>query len=429
MSQLRYIKDKISFLRGNLLFGELPRLTKEDPLTSLNFLQRNYGDNIRIKLGSMNLFLLNHPHFINHILYKNPQNYPRPMNLDNLFEGEKFKNDFSTSWTKESHFALPHLTRNKIDSYSKSFTNSINLMLERWNNLSKNKDNLNVVTEMTKLSIEIVGKTLLGIDLSERSLKLAEIAKNAINYLNNRALSPINLPLWIPTQNNQRFKTIINSLDEVVTFIIKSMENSQSDFLYLLNRNKTKKNSVHQREIRTKLLSFLTPAYETTSSSLSFIWYLLSKYPKVRLKLKIELDEIIGKDIPTYKNLSNLSYCQMIIKEALRLFPPQNSIIAISQYIMHRSSKYWNNANEFIPERFSSENRKLIKPYTYFPFGGSQGYCVGQQFAVHEMLMVIAMVSRKYTLDIIPNYKIKPITAAHTLFPFGNLPMRISKSN
>jgi cytochrome P450 len=140
-----------------------------------------------------------------------------------------------------------------------------------------------------------------------------------------------------------------------------------------------------------------------------------------------------------------LTYTDMIIKEALRLYPPawifsrevmddlvigeheikKGATLVVSPYVTHHDPRYFESPEQFLPERFSQENEKHIPRFAYFPFGGGPRVCIGQPFAMAEMKLVLATIAQHYQLSLLPGHQVT-LKASTTLRAQGGLPMALT---
>jgi len=150
----------------------------------------------------------------------------------------------------------------------------------------------------------------------------------------------------------------------------------------------------------------------------------------LKKKLLEEIDSVIGRDKEiTLENVKYLKYLGMCIDETIRLYPPANlnarevekdvelikginiskgTVLIFNFWCIHHNPQYWNEADKFDPERFSEENIKKIKPYSYLPFGVGPRICLGQKFALTEIKIVVAKILQKFTLRIVNEKDAEP---------------------
>nr|KAF6440292.1 hypothetical protein HJG63_003600 [Rousettus aegyptiacus] len=171
-------------------------------------------------------------------------------------------------------------------------------------------------------------------------------------------------------------------------------------------------------EIVAQSIIFIFAGYETTSSSLSFLMYILATHPDIQQKLQEEIDATFpNKAPPTYDALTQMAYLDMVLNESLRLFPiagriermckkdvevngvfiPKGTVVMVPSFALHRDSAYWPEPEEFRPERFSKKNKGNINPYVYLPFGAGPRNCIGMRFAIISMKLAVIRVPQNFS--------------------------------
>jgi cytochrome P450 len=169
--------------------------------------------------------------------------------------------------------------------------------------------------------------------------------------------------------------------------------------------------------IRDQLLTMLIAGHDTSTALLAWALHLLGTHPDEMAKAQEELDAVLGQAAPTAEHVGQLRHLDLIIKEALRLYPPihvGNRIVAkdavitgyelaagtrtmVSIYLSHRDERYWDEPEKFRPERFA-RNRKRPPALTYIPFGGGPRNCIGASFAQVEAKVVLSRILQQFRL-------------------------------
>jgi cytochrome P450 len=179
-------------------------------------------------------------------------------------------------------------------------------------------------------------------------------------------------------------------------------------------------------QLRAEVITLFLNGHETVSDALGWAFYLLSKHPSVERKLHEELATVLGGRTPTMDDVPTLKYTSWIIEESMRLYPPAwvierdtieadevggydippKSTVVLSQWVTHRHPEFWENPEGFDPERFSPERSAGRHRFAYFPFGGGPRLCVGNNFAMMEMVLVLATIAQRYHLDLISGHRV-----------------------
>ncbi len=237
-------------------------------------------------------------------------------------------------------------------------------------------------------------------------------------------------------------------MDSLVFRIIEERKNEtqpRRDLLSLLMSAMNEDGSrMTPRQLRDETMTLFLAGHETTALALGWTWYLLSENPEAETKLHAELDATLGESSPVSADLERLPYLQAVVRESLRLYPPAfimartnvepvtigeyeiraGTTILSSQWVTHRDSRYFERAEEFMPERWLDGLEDRLAGGTYFPFGDGPRRCIGQGFALQEIALVIATIARKFRFKLAPSARIVPEPLI-TLRPRHGIPMSI----
>jgi cytochrome P450 len=199
-------------------------------------------------------------------------------------------------------------------------------------------------------------------------------------------------------------------------------------------------------ELRDQVMTFIGAGHETTAVALGWTWYLLAQHPEVETKLGEEVRGVLAESIPTVGDLQKLVYTRRVIEESLRLYPPVIAVIRdvidedqiggfripagsgviLSQYVTQRHPEFWPDAEKFDPERFSPGKCEGRPKFAWFPFLGGPHQCIGAEFAMMEMMLVVAMVMQRYRLKLAEGSKVE-VRVTLSLRPKNGIPMRLAR--
>lgn len=420
--------------KGHFIVGSLPE-RRNEPLKLYLEGALKHGDIVYYKMGPVDVYLLNNPEHIKHVLQDNQRNYFKGKGYDKLFPvlGNGLLLSDGDFWHRQRKLSQPAFHRQRLIGFSKTMTDATAEMLERWKKHPAG-ETLDVAKEMMRLTLAIVSRTLLSTDVSDDADNVGAALTRLLAETNDRLLS---IFPWekVPSPRNSRFKKDLETLDSVVFRVIEERRRTGQDTGDLLSmlmqtRDEETGESMNDRQLRDEVMTIFLAGHETTATLLSWAFVLLSRNPHVARKLAAEAKEICaGGRTPTFEDLPRLRYTQMVIDETLRLYPPAwvlarenkaddeiggytipaGSIIVLSPYVVHRLPHLWDNPEGFDPERFSPEHAGAPRhKFSYFPFSGGPRVCIGNNFAIMEAQLILAMITSRYRLDLVPGFPIEP---------------------
>jgi cytochrome P450 len=437
--------------RGHLLLGVAPLLAR-DPLGLYTSAQREYGDVVRMRaIPPFSWYQVTHPRDVEHILVHNQKNYCKgaffrralvPLLGDGLFTNE------GDSWLAQRRLIQPTFHRQHVTALADTIIGPTEEMLARWAPLAAAGQPVDVLEEMSRLSLQIAGLSLFGVDLLGAARAIGAASRVVFEDAGRRLNNPFALPPWVPTARNRRFQRARRVLDRAVLGIIAQRRREQVErhdlLASLMNARDETGARMTDQQLRDEVVTLMLAGHETTAAALSWTWYLLSEHPDAAERLHEELDQVLGGRPPTVDDVAKLPYCQMVVDESLRLYPPAwgtarqalapdeiggyrlpaGAIVAIGTFVTHRNPAFWDEPDRFDPDRFSPERSTGRPRFAYFPFGGGARQCVGASLALLESRLVLAMVAQWFRPQLVPGTRVIP-DPTFTLRPRGSLPMTL----
>ena len=438
-------------LRSHGLLGSASEMQR-DPLKFLRETRR-YGDVVRMRFVFSDTYLIYHPDSVKHVLQENHHNYNKDVFTYKMFRpflGQGLLINDGESWLHQRRLMQPAFHRKRIATYGTIMTDATDKLLERWQSYAEQNSSLHVAEEMMSLTLHIVGKTLFSLDLSDETNTIGSAVTTMLNLLGNYVYAPFP-PISIPTARNRRLLAAKRSLEQVIYRMIAERRQQNTDTGDLLSmllsaRDEETGEGMNDQQIRDELMTMLLAGHETTANTLAWTWYLLSQHSEVERRLYTEVDEVLGGALPTVEHLSELKYTNMVLEEALRLYPPAcilsrkaigddelggyripaNSMIIVSPYAIQHHPDYWPDPERFDPERFTSESSAGRSHYAYFPFSSGPRMCIGSSFAMMEAQLILATIAQRYQLRMVPGHQVEPQMLV-TLRPKYGLKMTISR--
>ncbi|MGE0243580.1 MAG: cytochrome P450 [Nitrososphaeraceae archaeon] len=452
------MKEMIEYPPGpkNVLPYTLAQKFLRDPLKTLTKLAENYGYISHFKFGKLNVYFLNHPEYIEDVLVTNHKNFikSRGLQVSKRLLGSGLLTSEGDYHDKQRRLIQPTFYQKKIKSYYEIMIKKTLNLCDNW----KEGVELDIHKEMTRLTLEIICKAVLGYDIKPEEDKIGDSLLTCMNYF-NRLLMPFGelierIPI-LPI--NKGFQNAKENLDSIVFRMIDEhkmkLENNEehhNDLLFTLLKSQEDNGDVenmNDQQLRDEVMTIFLAGHETTANVLTWTFYLLSEHPEIDARLQKEIYSVFdNKSNISFDDIQKLEYTTKILAESMRLYPPawaigrqaindckigkytisSGSIILMSQYVMQRNPLYFPDPNSFNPDRWTDEFKKNLPRFSYFPFGGGIRSCVGEPFAWMEAILIIAIINRLWKMNKIPSNKVvlKPLI---TLRPKNGMHLKITR--
>jgi cytochrome P450 len=411
--------------RGYPLLGSVPEVRRKGMVQFYVDAQHDYGDVVRLPMGPISMHLVTHPDDVRRVLVTNRQNYWKGIGMrkirmlfgDGLFTSE------GAYWQRQRKLMQPSFTPRAMGQFFPAMVDATQRMLERWQPAGNSGQTLEINDEMMRLTMSIIANTMFSMDINEQAAEAGRAFTYVLEYVSSRSVTFIDIPLSIPTPANRRFNDAMRILRDFMGGIIAERRKnpaSHNDLLSMLLNAKddTTGEMMSDQQVYDEIITIFFAGHETTAQALTWTWYLLSNHPEVEAKLHDEVDRVLNGRVPTAEDLAKLTYTRNVMNEVLRLYPsawifvrdsisddalggyhiPPKSMIVLSPYITHRHPDFWDNPEQFDPDRFTEERSANRHHYAYFPFGGGPRTCIGNNFALQEAQLAVAMVAQRHSL-------------------------------
>lgn len=424
------------------ILGNLAAFRK-DPLGFYTSCAREYGDVARFRIANVNVYLLSDPEMIQEVLVKNSSNFikGRVIRSNRTLLGDGLLTSDGDFWRRQRRLSQPAFHRERIAEYAKVITRFAQRMAASW----QDGDIRPVQQDMKRLTTEIIAKILFNADVTKEADEIGTALKVAREELTTRMRSGLMIPENIPTPGNLRFKKAVARLDRIVLEIIRQRRESGArgaDCLSaLLAAQDADGSRMTDDQLRDEVMTLFVAGHETTALALTWAIFLLAKNPEVMDRLRAEVRQVKIDDI------QNLCYTEMVAKEVLRLYPPSWTIpreaihdceiggysvpagtsLTISQWVMHRDPRFFDQPEEFKPERWSNNLEKNLPAFVYFPFGGGPRQCIGQSLAMTEMILILAVLAGGFEFTLLADPPVIPWPSL-TIYPRNGIRVRVGRS-
>jgi len=436
---------------GQFLLGNLTEF-KRNPLHYMIEWQRIYGDLLRFKLGSRDFYLISHPDLAEQSLVQQQDIFVKIYDADKpnglaLILGQGLVTSSGDLWRKQRRLIQPVFHRSNVITMLPAMNEAYDKLQARWDNLGTHTT-VNIADEMLRLTIEVITQTMFGTSVLEQIEQIAPALEMSLRFAAKTIMSPMRLPLFIPTPANRRFIQARQLLDELIYGIISQRRADSANYNDLLQmlldaEDPDTGEKMRDQQIRDEVLTIFSAGHETTATALTWTLALLAKHPDILGAVKDELQQTLGGKTPDANDLNRLSYTKAVLEESLRIRPPvgitlrkiskdtqlqgyqfkAGGIAVFCIYNMHHHADFWEKPEIFDPDRFlTAEKRNKA----YLPFGIGHRYCAGNHFALIEGQLLLARLLQNYDFQL-PGDRIPEMEMVVTIKPKGGLPMKIGR--
>jgi cytochrome P450 len=442
-------------LPGGLLLGSGPEAMR-DPLAFYTRAGRELGDVVRFRgAPGMRWFLVSHPSAVDHVLRGNQRNFRKPGRFAGPVRaviGRGLLANEGESWLLQRRLMQPAFHRRRLDAFVGQMSAAADAAALRWDEHARAGTPVDVVAEMLRTTLQVVGTTLFSTDIATGADRVRAAVDRVLAHLNRRLNLPVTLPEWVPTARNRRFRRALAALDEVVYGMIRERRGAGGagdDLLAMLleARDADTGERMSERQVRDEAITLILAGHETTAAALGWSWYLLMRHPEALGRLHREVAEVLGDRLPGVDDLPRLRWTRAVFEEALRLYPPAwalpreavaddvvggfrspaGSLLVVCAWVTHRRPDLWAAPERFEPGRFLEEGGGGgIVPFSYYPFGAGARQCIGSHFALMEAQVVLATLARRFRLAPLSEREVPP-DATFTLRPGGPILARVER--
>jgi cytochrome P450 len=384
----------------------------DDSLERMTELFALHGDTYRVFAPGRKsyVYVIHHPDDVKRVLVSNHRNYTKGVGLDRvrILLGKGIMTSEGDLWRRQRYMMQPYFHRRVITEFARMLDEANEALIGRWDGLASQGQRVNITDEMSELTLQIVLRSIFGQDLPELSASFAVVTQE-------------------PARNLQ-FAFKFRSLTKLVAQVIqrrRSHHEEHADYVGMLMsaRDKDTGQPMSERELIDEIMTLVVAGHETTASALNWTWYLISQHPAAEALLHAEIDAAPDMSAPSLTQMETLVYTQQLISEALRLYPPgwllsrravepdelggfeipAGADVLLPLYHLHRHPRFWKDPDLFRPERFASEHEAERPRFAYMPFAAGPRHCIGETFALYEMLVHLYKIARRYRLTYVPD--------------------------
>ncbi|UJR34794.1 hypothetical protein I4U23_027575 [Adineta vaga] len=445
------------------LIGQIPDIIQAKKvgkgLDYFNELAQKHGYCYLLGLGHLTRIILAEPEVLSDVLSReNGINYRKPTDLTNIVKPFIGTHNLLVSEGKEHDRARKMLNpafhfinlRSMVSIMSDETTKAIHSVLLG----SSSKGQVDLEIQLNGLTLSIIASSAFGVDF-ETSSHAKEImcqtfqeVKDIVEYRTLRMINQINflaeLPFWGKNIVDKGAKQVSDFVDQAIADRRKGKTNSlcagQDILDLLLSATDDQGEPFTDQQIKEEALTFVLAGHETTGNLITWAVHMLMTHDEVLQACRKEVDCVLSNGIlPTFEHMNELQIIEAVLYETLRLYPPApffvrqcvkehtigtnsgkfqlhvpvDAMIIIHNYVLHRREDYWPNPLKFdytrwIRDPVTGLKQKMTHPYAFLPFAAGPRNCIGQNFAILEAKVILAMLVQRCNFELIPGQHIVP---------------------
>ncbi len=447
---------KADILKRKRFLGNTLHILK-DPVDFLGQLPKSYGAIVHANFAGKKYFILQHPDYIKHVLLENHKAYCKPgaTKLLRLFLGEGLSTSNGELWLRQRRIMQPAFHKQRLLHILKTINEETTAFIDKLNKLPAYTQ-LNISHEFLQLTISIISRAMFSTSLKEEMEQMVNALEALAEYASKWMKSVIKIPTNWPTPANIKFQHNCKVFDGIIYNMIESRRKYMADaelpphedlldMLMGYSDEKTK-DVMSEKQLRDEVTTMFMAGHETTAQTLSWIFYHLAKEKEIIQKVKNEGAKVLSKRLPEFDDLSQLIYIKQVINEGLRFYPPiwalvrkpyyndeinginipASSNVLINIYGIHHHSDYWDTPDTFNPEHFDPAAELQRPQFVYLPFGGGPRLCIGSNFAMMVMQVIVSRLSQFFEFDV-PDGHVPKIETNITLRAKGGIQLIMKK--
>lgn len=398
---------------------------RRDPLTFFTTIARRYGDVVRFTFGSQPVYLVSHPDMIEDVLVTSSKKFMKGIALQRAKRllGEGLLTSEGQMHLRQRRTIQPLFHKQQVQLFAEAMVRHA----VRWCESVRDGATINVTAEMGGLTLAIVGETLFSANVQSDADEVREALSDAVQSFAYAVLPYVELIEKLPVGPFVKVRKARARLDRVILRVIaerRASPDTGQDLVSMLlaarDPEQPAEPGMSDQQIRDEAMTIFLAGHETTANAMSWTWHLLGQASAVESRLHEELDRVLAGRIPTVQDVPKLEYTRAVIAESMRLYSPawtmgrraiephtiggytieKDALVLLSQWVVHRDPRWWENAAAFQPERWLNQpGSRLPVPgsrprYAYFPFGGGNRVCIGESFAWTEAILLLATIAQ-----------------------------------
>jgi len=380
-----------------------------DKLGILQALWQQHGDCYRVhaESRSADTWVINHPDQVKRVLVSNHRNYTKGVGIERVrvLLGNGLMASEGERWRRQRRMLQAGFHKRRIEAFFPVWYRQSMQLAERWQQAAQAGNALDVTAAVSEATLLAVLQSLFSDDFPRLQ---QEYGHNPF------------LVVSADSARDLQFAMKFRALGKLVQAVMDTRRREQRfppDLLShcMLARDRSSDEAMPDKLLIDEILTLIVAGHETTAAALNWVWYLLARHPEACAGVVSEARTLALNEAPAYTELDAMVWIPRVIREALRLYPPgwlytrravqddcfgeyripAGSDVFICSYLLHRHPGFWEQPEVFLPERFAPQQVAARHRFAYVPFSAGPRHCIGESFAMTEMMIHLAVVAAR----------------------------------
>ena len=435
---------------SSIWFKLTPLLKDPDnPMRILLQMAQRYGPVIPITIASQRIVLITEPEYFKHVLVTKADNYVKYFDGLRPIFGKAMITHDGALWQKIRAPQQPAFHPDAFADYIPYFNEAIRSKMDKWAGFAKTGETIEMVEQTWTLAADMICKALFDRDMPFNPHVIFKYVKMYTDVMHHKEIRLKRQAGELVELTEEDAARAMEAWWSVPPAVIgaEPREHREVTLLKMIEAATADPEvpEFDEQQAMDELKQYLWAGTETTALTLAWALYLVSKHPAAAERIRRESEEVYGDRAPNAQDYSALGYTRAVIQETMRLYPPiwglirtasgedeiagtevhPNDRVVLFGYGAHHNPEYWENPEEFRPERWMEPGavKKRVK-YSYIPFGAGKRSCPGGAMSQVENTLAISTLLRRFR----PEYVgLEPpgLNATVTLTPRGGLLFKI----
>ncbi|PRP94275.1 cytochrome P450 [Enhygromyxa salina] len=454
VSPVRFVRRKLP------LIEELRRLSVflSNYTADAQHHHQRQGDVFCRRLGAPSVYLC-HPRLVQHVLRTNVLNYPKGPDYDLLrpLIGDGILVSEGEVWTRQRRLLAPEFRLDQVARFLPTINAELAVLADHWRAAAAEGQSVDVGHSMQGFALRVLGNAIFRSDFANEAAVIGEALEICLAQGTKQMLSMGLLPPWLPTPGNRRARAAEHRLNRSVRRLIDDGRVAQArggcpfasggaragevDMLtrMLDARHPDTNLGMSDQHLLDEIKSLILAGHETSGLVLSWALYLLARHPEIEARVLAEAERVLGGRPAQPEDVESLVVARQVVLETMRLYPPVPGVtrravaddafegievragesVTILPYVIHRHPEFWADPERFNPDRFAPDRVDAIDPYSYLPFVRGRRACLGEHFAMIEIIVALATIVSRFQLTRVDDDEIgvRPISTLRLARP------------